>query len=43
MRDGEPSGLMPTDIGRIAGIMTDAVLDLAGQGELLKAIERMSR
>lgn len=42
-RDGEPSGLMPESHARIVNLMVDAVVDLAGRGELLASIDRLYR
>lgn len=42
-RDGTPSGLMPESHQQIVDWMVDAVIDLAGIGELLKSIDRMNR
>jgi hypothetical protein len=42
-RDGTPSGLMPESHLRIVNYMVDAIIDLAGKGDLLKSIDRMHR
>jgi len=36
-------GIHPEDVLRLADAVTDLLIDMAGQGELLKAMDRMYR
>lgn len=42
-RDPKPSGLMLESHQYIVDTMVDAIIDLAGKGELLKSIDRLHR